>query len=137
MFTGFDTAGNEIMSGFQPNTQFASADTERYLFVHLKLLNFVEVAYIENRISDDEYRRKIEGLMSKINNLKAQMPSFNVDSFFMVAASSADLQAERPKLRLHEAQEHFEQRRAEVPVAHEALRQDQELQLAAGGQGTH
>ena len=72
------------MSGFHANTQIGSTDTERYLFVHLKLLNFVEVAYIENRISDDEYRKKIEGLMSKINNLKAQMPSFNVDNFFMV-----------------------------------------------------
>ncbi len=84
MFTGFDNSGAEIMSGFQQNSQIGMSDTERYLFIHIKLLNFVEVAYNENRISDDDYRKKIEGLMPKISGLKAQLPNFHVDSFFMV-----------------------------------------------------
>lgn len=60
-----------------------NSEIERYIYVHVKLLNFVEVAYIENKIDDDTYRTKTSGLMTKIQTLRGQIPNFKVDEFFL------------------------------------------------------
>lgn len=61
----------------------ANSEIEKYIYVHLKLLNFVEVAYIESKIDDETYRNKTASLMSKINTLKTQIPNWKVDEFFL------------------------------------------------------
>jgi len=75
------------MYGYDSGSSFgnpATLEVEKYLYVQLKMLNFVEVAYIENRISDDVYKSKVNGIMNKISTLKAQIPNFNVDNYFKV-----------------------------------------------------
>ena len=76
MYNPFD-GGSGIIGG-------SSSDIDRLLYVQMKLLNFVEVAYIENRISQEVYSEKIQSIMSKINTLKQQTHNFNVDNFFIV-----------------------------------------------------
>lgn len=90
---------------YNPTSGFGGGSTEieRYLFIQIKLLNFVEVAYIENKLADDVYRQKTNQLMEKINSLKQQLPSFNVDNYFQVRGPYLGVRAEQPQLRFHEA----------------------------------
>ena len=71
---------------FNPTGGFGSGNTEieRYLYVQVKLLNFVEVSYIENKITDEVYKQKVGQLVDKLNSQKQQIPSFSEDNFFQV-----------------------------------------------------
>lgn len=92
---------------YNPSSAFGTSNSEidKYLYVQIKLLNLVEVAYIENRIDETTYKSKLSQLMTKINSLKAQLPHFNPDAFFQVVSLHPDLCFEQPELRVHQDKE--------------------------------
>lgn len=49
------------------------------------MLNFIELAFNENKISKKEFENHLAEKMSKINDLKMKIPSFNPEKFINVS----------------------------------------------------
>lgn len=50
----------------------------------MKLLNFIEFAYNENKISKAEFESHLAEKLSKINDLRSKISNFNLEKFINV-----------------------------------------------------
>ena len=49
--------------------------------MQVKLLNFIELAFNESKISKQQFEELLAEKMSKINDLKMKIPNFHPDNF--------------------------------------------------------
>ena len=60
-------------------------ENEKYLYVSIKKLNFIEKCAFHNVIGKDQRDSKISGFLDQITQLKSQIQNFNIDQFTKVS----------------------------------------------------